>query len=809
MLHRLLSLLVVVICSALFLAGCEDSEERAERHYQSALELLKEGDIDRALVELRNVIKFDVEHIDGRFLYAQTLGRAGETQEAIGQYLRVVEQDPDRLDARIPLARMSLELNVWEEALRHGRAARKLAPENSDVIFLNAILDFGEAVQFGDISAIDAPLTIAESVLSKDPSNGLAWRLVINHAVASGDPDRALQQIESALSHLPEDYNLYLVRLNILSAQRDAAAVEATLQAMTERFPDDLQARNMLLAWYIDQGDTDGAEAFLRKLASAPEAGLAENLQVVDFLRHTQGSESARKELDRLISADPENHIYLATLAALDFEEGNTDTAITVMQDLLDGAEASEETANLKVNLARMLVSTGDTPGAKILIEEVLTDTQGHVEALKMRASWQIEDDLPEDAILTLRTAQAGAPRDPDIMILMGQAHERTGARELAGERYALAVEFSGRAPGESLRYAGFLLQDNRLAVAETIITDALNVRPANIDLLTTMADIQLRQQNWDRVTRLIWQLRAQEKPAATEAADRIEAAFLVQQRRTGDTIAFLSELAEADENNIAALSDLISALVQDSKIDEAQALLDERLQQDPENPDLRFIRAGLYIAEDDADQAEAIYRALLDEVPGDALPLGQLNRLLVSQGREDEVTEEIEAAAAAQPDAVLPKVLKAEQFERLQDFEGAIAVYDELYSENTANLIFANNLASLITTHRNDEESLSRAYVVARRLRGSDVPAFQDTYGWIAFRRGNHSEALEHLKSAALGLPEDPLVHYHLGEVYIALGRSADAQIALTKAIDLFGDQELPQVEKAQELLNTLSTDE
>ena len=129
---------------------------------------------------------------------------------------------------------------------------------------------------------------------------------------------------------------------------------------------------------------------------------------------------------------------------------------------------------------------------------------------------------------------------------LWGKPHERTGARELAGERYALAVEFSGRAQGESLRYAGFLLQDNRLDVAETVITDALNVRPTNIDLLATMADIQLRQQNWDRVTRLIWQLRAQEKPAATEAADRIEAAFLVQQRRTEDTIAFLSELSEA-----------------------------------------------------------------------------------------------------------------------------------------------------------------------------------------------------------------------------------------------------------------------
>ncbi len=809
MLYHLLRQPLVVICTALFLAGCEDSEERAERHYQSALELLEEGDTERALVELRNVIKFDVEHKEGRLLYAQTLEQTDGDQEAISQYLRIVEQDPDRLEARIPLTRISLELNAWEEALRHGRAARELAPENSDVIFLNAILDFGEAVQSGDISAIDAPLAVAESALVEDSSNRLAWRLVINHAVTSDDPDRALEQIETALSHLPDDYDLYLARLSILSTQRETAAVGATLQAMTLRFPDDLRASDMLLRWHMEQDDTAGAEAFLRKLANAPEAGLVENLRVVDFLRRTQDSESVRKELDRLIADDPENRTYLATRAALDFEEGNTEAAFAAMQNLLDGAEASEETANLKVNLARMLVSTGDIPGAKALVEEVLSGTQGHVEALKMQASWQIEDDRPEDAILTLRTAQAGAPRDPDIMVLMGRAHERTGASELAGERYALAVEASGRAPDESLRYANFLLRDNRLDVAETVISDALNARPANTDLLTMMADIQLQQQNWGRVRRLIWQLRAQDKPSATAAADRIEAAFLVQQRRTEDIIAFLRELSDSDENNTAALSSLIGTLIQDDKIDAARRLLDARLQKYPQSPDLRFIRAGLHIVEGNTDRAEATYRTLLDEVPADEKPLSQLTRLLVSQGREDDAATIIETAATAQPDAVLPKVLRAEQLERLQDFEGAIAVYEELYTQNSGNLIFANNLASLITTHRNDEESLSRAYTIARRLRGSDVPAFQDTYGWIAFRRGNHSEALDHLEAAATDLPQDPLVNYHLGETYMALGRTADAQAALTKAIDLFENQELPQAERTRELLNTLSADE
>jgi tetratricopeptide (TPR) repeat protein len=85
---------------------------------------------------------------------------------------------------------------------------------------------------------------------------------------------------------------------------------------------------------------------------------------------------------------------------------------------------------------------------------------------------------------------------------------------------------------------------------------------------------------------------------------------------------------------------------------------------------------------------------------------------------------------------------------------------------------VVANNLASLISTYRDDEASLERAYTIARRLRGTDVAPFQDTYGWIAYRKGEYQEALEHLEPAAAVLGDDPLVQYHLGMTYLALGQ-------------------------------------
>jgi tetratricopeptide (TPR) repeat protein len=101
---------------------------------------------------------------------------------------------------------------------------------------------------------------------------------------------------------------------------------------------------------------------------------------------------------------------------------------------------------------------------------------------------------------------------------------------------------------------------------------------------------------------------------------------------------------------------------------------------------------------------------------------------------------------------------------------------------------VVANNLASLISTYRDDEASLERAYTIARRLRGTDVAPFQDTYGWIAYRKGEYQEALEHLEPAAAVLGDDPLVQYHLGMTYLALGQQDAALDQLRRAVDLAG---------------------
>jgi predicted Zn-dependent protease len=114
---------------------------------------------------------------------------------------------------------------------------------------------------------------------------------------------------------------------------------------------------------------------------------------------------------------------------------------------------------------------------------------------------------------------------------------------------------------------------------------------------------------------------------------------------------------------------------------------------------------------------------------------------------------------------------------------------------------VIANNLASLISTYREDTESLERAYAIARRLRGTETASFQDTYGWIVFRRGDLEEAGPYLENAAAVLTNDPLVQFHYGMFLAADGQIKEAIDQLERALELAGPEDTrPQFETARE---------
>ncbi len=808
MILRSPSLIAGLVALPLILGQCDNAADRAEQHFLTAVNLVEAGDPDRAVVELRNVFRLDGQHRDARATYARLMRERGNLREAYGHYLRLVEQYPEDLEARLALGEMALASADWTEAERHIRQAEAVAPEDPLVRTMLATLEYRNALIDQDLERKTEAVQLAQATLADetvtDSARIIARRVVINELLSSEDPQAALPELEAALIEDPQNLEYHELKLRLLIARGDTEAATAQFEEMYSRFPENEQLRGALIQWYVQTGNQEGAEAFLRQLAvdsEGPDAALA----VVRFLRQTQGTPAALAELDRLIGEDAYVETFRAARSVVQIEEGQIDEGVAELEAIVEGGTDSERLRDIRVILARIYMIQGNSVGARAQVETILAQDGNHIEALKMQAGWQINADRPEEAITLLRRALDRAPRDVGALTLLAQAHERMGDRQLMGDRLALAMEASGQAPAETMRYARYLISEDRMTTARAALQDALQLNPSNLELMLLLGQVHIAIEEWERAEAMIAGLQQLGTDQSRSASNELRNRLLVAQGRTEESTALLQSLLESGEADVRAAAVIVQNHLQAGRMDEAEAYLAAQLEQDPTNPALRFVQGGLRAVQGRLDEAREIYSALMAEYPNDEQPVRALYQLEMQTGDPAAASATLQAALERMPNSLFFNWLRAGELEREEDFEGAIAIYERLYEANRDNMVIANNLASLISTHRDDTQSLERAQAVAQRLRGLEVPAFQDTYGWIAYRRGRYAEALSHLEPAAAGLPDNALVQYHLGMTYAALDRPEEARATLERALELAGDSPLPQFQSARDALADL----
>lgn len=803
--------LVAALCLSLTLSACYDKEKRAEAYYQSGLELLAEGDQTRALLELKNVFKYNGFHKEARETYANVLLQQGDVAGAYSQMLRLVEQHPDTLAARQSLARMALDQGNWDEVLRHATSAIALSPEDQINRNLQLVMDYRVAVQGRDTARSADLATTAEIRLEQQPDSLMLRRMVIDHITQGPNPVEALPDLDLALALSPKNYDMNLLKLRLLTRAEDAAGVGAQLTHMVDLYPQAEELRTMLLRWYMSQDDHPGGLQFLRDQAGPDDGAVEGHMQVVQFLNATSGTPAARAELDRLIAAnsDMESNrmAYATVLATMDFEAGQTQEAISALQTLLNEAEVSQQKNDIQALLARMLNAQQQGDQARVLVAEILERDATNVEALKLRAGWSIAADNTNDAILDLRSALNQAPRDATIMTLLAMAHERDGNQDLTGEQLANAVSASNSGAPESLRYAKFLLRQGRVQSAENVLTDSYRAYPGNADVLTALGEVLLQSRQWARANEVATVLGQSQDPIQRQRAERIRAAILLMQNRIEEGLNLLEDAASQDAEDVRPSLVVALTQIRAGKSAQARQFIDETLVNFPDSTALHLLSASLYAVMGEAGEAEQVYRALIDANPELEPPVRLFYGFLQGEGRAVDARTLLTQALERMPDSSTLLLFRAGELELDGDIDGTIGIYERLYENNSSDIIIANNLASMLVTYRSDTDSLDRAQTIARRLRGATLPHFQDTYGWIQFRRNDPEDALSYLEPAAKGLPNDPLVQYHLGMTYRALERTDDAIRQFERALELGEGRNLPQLGTAathlQELRN------
>lgn len=244
----------------LFEAALEGQPEGSVVHYYLGLALRSLGDVEGARSELGKNRQQSVEFLDPLGLRLKRMSGsrqvlftrgvealdAGQPQEAVTFFQKLLESDPDDAEGHYNLARAEIELGELAEAERHLRRAVLLWPDFFDAHFNLAVL-------LGRTGRQEEAAQHLERAVALDPED-LATRVLWARVLAGlGQTERAVAELEEVLRLDATDADARLALAAIDTGRGDHAGAALQYGHLLELTPDDPRvhlgrARSLLLA---------------------------------------------------------------------------------------------------------------------------------------------------------------------------------------------------------------------------------------------------------------------------------------------------------------------------------------------------------------------------------------------------------------------------------------------------------------------------------------------------------------------------------------------------------------------------------
>ena len=781
----------LVALAALPLVSCGSPQHRAQSYYEHGVKLLAEHDNQKAAIEFKNAIQ-----LDGRLVPAwRGLAQIEELDHhwpALVPLLRkIVELDPKDKVTRIKLARLFLVAGMPEQSL-------KLINEAGESATTDVALMAMKAAVLYQLKDHDAAIREAKAALKIEPKNNDALIVLAADSLENNNPQGALQFLSSAST---TDLGVQLIKLKAYRKLADWTQVESILRDLTKRYPKDAASRKLLIDFYINQHRLGDAETELRTTAAADPNDTQAELDLVKFLNANKGVAAGRKELVTRINGGGDVFPYQMALSELDYGAGDFEDARKLLETLSRDTSSPAHALAAKIKLGEMYLRRENLDAADAIVSGVLKDDSGNVSALKLRASIRMERGQPEPAISDLLTALDKQPASTALMVLLATAYERAGSIELADNEFANALRVSNFDAGVGLSYTGFLERHGSTIRAQTVLADLTSRQPKNVAILSALAEIALKQQDWAGAQKISQSIR---QIGGNDAiADQILGATLNGQRKYDESITVFQDAVAAAPAAVQPMVSLVRAFMLAKEPDKAESFLKNILKTNPGNAEAYVLLGLLQRARNHPDDAVKNFMAAIEKQPKDSAGYRALADFYLSQNNIDAAMRTVRDGLKEQPESITLHMALAAILERRLDYEGAISEYEYVLTQQPGSMIAANNLASLLSDHRSDKASLEQAKSLASSLQLSQMPQFKDTVGWVDYRRGDFKAAAPLLEEAAAALPNAALIHYHLGMSYLALGQNGGALKELQAALAESPDSEL--AEKIKRELNKL----
>jgi len=328
--HRTRRLLGSMAALALvLLAGCSEDPEVAKlRYFESGNQYLENEEYDAAIIEYRNAIELDRRYGEARKQLGRALIAVGNLRGAYQERIRAADLLPGDSEAQTDAAVMLLQAGEFEDAETRARRALDADPQNIDAqIVLGSAL-----VRLDDL---DGAIAQIEEAIEIDPGQARSYATLGTLEALRGDGGEAESRFRKAIEVEPENVSAHLALAQYLWYANRLEEAEISIAQSVELDPENILANRAAAALFLTTGRMAQAEAPLVRLANAASNSVGLRLQLAQYYLNANRMPDARSELETLAELPQGWGMANAMLATLDYAEGQESTAHDLIDEVI------------------------------------------------------------------------------------------------------------------------------------------------------------------------------------------------------------------------------------------------------------------------------------------------------------------------------------------------------------------------------------------------------------------------------------------------------------------------------------------
>ena len=397
-------------------------------------------------------------------------------------------------------------------------------------------------------------------------------------------------------------------------------------------------------------------------------------------------------------------------------------------------------------------------------------------------ASAYLRDEQYDKAISIMERACRVFPRSSEAHGLLALACQSGGRSDAAIREYRRAIRLDPSRSDNYIRLCAIFLERNDDAGVLKTMDRGLKFAQDPQELMVFcdyLAKACILNQKLPQAIACLTRIEARQ-PDNLQVKEQLARCYAATHQKR-QAVTLLNVLAERQPTNMIwqyYMGDLY-----DEMGDEKKAIKHFELatQAERERPEPYIRLATIYLRGNQPKAAETITNAL-HAAPQEPLLYTFLG-LVLSHGRSlkdsikaferaEQIVNESGGKKELNPLFYFWYGAACEQDGQYQRAEGLMQKSIELYPEADEPY---NYLAYMWAEQGTNLDKATTLINQALKLKPEE-PAYQDTLGWIYFKKGEYAKALVEVRKAVTAMPDDSTITEHMGDIYSAMGKTDEA---------------------------------